>query len=72
MSVALSSERDREELLSRILDTAMDIAACDAGTLYLLEEDGLHFCRMVTRSQEVRQGGHARPITLPPVPLQPQ
>lgn len=71
ISLALSAERDREKLLSMILDTAMDITNCDAGTLYLLEDDGLHFCRMVTRSQQIRQGGHADPITLPPVPLNP-
>ena len=68
---ALSAERDREALLSRILDTAMDLTVCDGGTLYLLEEDGLHFCRMVTRSFGLRQGGHDAPITLPPVPLKP-
>lgn len=48
MCLALTSERDREALLSSILDAAMDISGCDAGTLYLLEDDGLHFCRMVT------------------------
>ena len=72
MCLALTSERDREALLSSILDNAMDIARCDAGTLYLLEDDGLHFCRMVTRSQGIRQGGHADPISLPPVPMEPQ
>ena len=71
MCLSLSAERDREKLLSQILDTAMDLARCDAGTLYLLEDDGLHFCRMVTRSMGIRQGGHAAPITLPPVPLEP-
>jgi len=71
ISLALSAEQDREKLLSMILDTAMDITSCDAGTLYLMEDDGLHFCRMVTRSQNIRQGGHADPITLPPVPLDP-
>ena len=70
MCLALTSERDREALLSTILDTAMDLAGCDAGTLYLLEDDGLHFCRMVTRSQGIRQGGHDAPISLPPVPLE--
>ena len=69
MCIALSAERDREALLFRILDTAMDLTVCDAGTLYLLEEDGLHFCRMETRSFGIRQGGPATPITLPPVPL---
>ncbi len=67
--LALSAERDREALLSAILDTAMDVACCDAGTLYLLEDEGLRFCRMVTRSMGVRQGGHDAPITLPPVPM---
>jgi len=69
MSTALSTERDREKLLSNILDSAMEFSRCDAGTLYLLEDDGLHFCRMVTKSQNIRQGGHAAPISLPPVPL---
>ncbi len=71
LSLALSQERDREALLSSILDTAMDLSHCDAGTLYLAEDDGLHFCRMVTRSLGIRQGGHADPISLPPVPLDP-
>ncbi len=68
---ALSAERDRDVLLFRILDTAMDLAGCDGGTLYLLEHDELHFCRMVTRSFGIRQGGAEAPITLPPVPLKP-
>ena len=68
--IALTSERDREKLLSRILDTAMELAACDAGTLYLLEENCLSFCRMVTRSLGIRQGGNDDPITLPSVPLE--
>ncbi|MBR4691346.1 MAG: GAF domain-containing protein [Oscillospiraceae bacterium] len=71
MCLALAAERDREKLLSAILDTAMDLSHCDAGTLYLLEDDGLHFCRMVTRSIHIRQGGHAAPIIMPPVPLDP-
>ena len=69
--IALSAQRDREALLFYILDTAMDLTNCDGGTLYLLEEDGLHFCRMVTRSFGIRQGGAEAPITLPPVPLKP-
>lgn len=68
--LALTAQRDREKLLSTILETGMDIAHCDAGTLYLLEDDGLHFCRMFTRSQNIYQGGHADPIRLPPVPLE--
>lgn len=68
---ALSTERDREALLSNILDAAIDLVFCDGGTLYLVEQDSLHFCRMVTRSQGIQQGGHHAPIALPPVPLVP-
>ena len=66
---ALTTERDREALLSSILDTGMDMTGCDAGTLYLLEKDGLRFCRMVTRSLGIREGGHDAPVSMPPVPL---
>ena len=71
INVALSAEQDREALLTFILDTAIDMTSCDGGTLYLLEDDGLHFCRMVTLSLGIREGGHDAPITLPPVPLRP-
>lgn len=71
ISIAMSAEHDREALLTFILDTAMDLTSSDGGTLYLLEDDGLHFCRMVTRSLGIRQGGHDAPISLPPVPLSP-
>ncbi len=70
VSCALTAERDKEALLSSILDTAIDLARCDAGTLYLLEDNALHFVRMVTLSRNIRQGGHADPITLPPVPME--
>ncbi len=68
--LSISAERDREKLLSDLLDSAMLFNACDAGTLYLLSEKGLEFCRLVTKSMGVRQGGHAAPISLPPVPLE--
>ena len=37
--IALSAERDREALLSRILDAAIELTGCDGGTLYLLMSD---------------------------------
>ncbi|MBR5756779.1 MAG: GAF domain-containing protein [Firmicutes bacterium] len=66
--ISLTGERDREKLLSDILDSAMAFNNCDAGTLYLCSGAGLEFCRMVTISRGLRQGGHADPISLPPVP----
>lgn len=38
ISLALTGERDRVSLLTHILDAAIDIAHCDAGTLYLLDK----------------------------------
>ena len=72
VSVALTAERDKEVFLSRALDAAMEAAHCDGGTLYLLEDGALRFSRMTTLSLGIRQGGHDDPITLPPVPLDPQ
>ncbi len=70
--VALTSEQDNEKFLTLVLDAAMSVARCDGGTLYLLEDGSLKFSRMMTKSLGIRQGGHDDPISLPPVPLEPQ
>ena len=70
--VALTSEKDNEKFLTLVLDAAMSVAHCDGGTLYLLEDGSLKFSRMMTKSLGIRQGGHDDPITLPPVPMEPQ
>lgn len=67
--LAITAEKDRVALLTKILDTAIELNNCDAGSLYLLEEDGLYFSRMVTKSQNSRLGAHGEPINIPPVPL---
>ncbi len=72
ISVALTAERDREKFLSRVLETAMEAACCDGGTLYLLEDGALKFSRVRTISLGIRQGGYDDPINLPPVPMEPQ
>lgn len=71
ISISLSSEKDRDRLLERILDAAMDIAHCDAGTLYILSDQALQFRYMVTKSRGIRKGGRHGAIDLPPVPLGP-
>ena len=43
VGVLLSYERDLNRLLEEILACLMDLAHCDAGTLYLLEGDALRF-----------------------------
>lgn len=70
--VALTSEQDSEKFLTLVLDAAMSVAHCDGGTLYLLEDGSLKFSRMMTKSLGIRQGGHDDPISLPPVPMEPQ
>lgn len=70
IGVALSAERDTHRLLQTILEAAMDLVAADAGTIYTLENDRLHFEVMGNRSLgiEVRSEA-ARPKTFEPIPL---
>ncbi len=65
ISLALSSEKDDETLLELILTSAMDIAGCDAGTLYIKRDDKLYFKIMITQSM----GGRLDSDNLPPVEL---
>lgn len=43
IGVSLSAERNLDDLLEEILSGVMELAHCDAGTLYLLKDDALHF-----------------------------
>lgn len=81
IGIALSVESDPNQLLSLIVDSAMDLTNCDGGSLYVLREDGLHFAVMKTRSKGVDKvfaehffGGHdddddCTPGLIPPIPL---
>ncbi len=69
ISIALTSEKNREALLERILTAAMDLTNCDGGTLYIKNGDALDFKVMITNSQNILQGGRHGKILLPPVPL---
>ena len=63
----LTAEKDKNLLLEKLLDEAMKISACDAGTLYLYDKGKLTFHVMKTLSQNVSLIGSD--ITLPPVEL---
>lgn len=65
----LSSERDLNRLLERILTCVMELAHCDAGTLYLLDGGQLRF--KILRNDTLRRysGGDGSDPGLPPVPL---
>ncbi len=69
VGIALSNIKDEGQLYQIILESAMDIIACDGGTLYTIENDSLKFRVMITRSQNVKKGGDNGPIDLPNVPL---
>lgn len=65
--IALSKEKDRTRLLNMILDSGMEIANCDGGTLYLYEDDKLHFHLIKTISMHVDSQASGQTIDLPPV-----
>ncbi len=69
IAISLSKETNKTEILNTILNKSMVIAGCDAGTLYILQEDGLHFSLMKTLSQNVDRGCDGEPISLPPVQI---
>lgn len=69
IGVLLSSERDFNRLLERILICAMELTNCDAGTLYLLDKDSLRFKIMRNNTLQTYSGGDGRDPDLAPVPL---
>ena len=71
IGIALSSERDHNRLMERILLEAKDLSNADGGTLYLLDDDGhLHFEIMRTDSLNIALGGTTgREIAFEPLPL---
>lgn len=72
VGVLLSSERDLNRLLEEILSSVMELAHCDAGTLYLLEGDVLRFRILRNDTLHTYSGGDGVLPDLPPVPLTPE
>lgn len=68
MGIQLTSERNYDELLAKIIDCAMEITNCDGGTLYLYEQEKLNFCIMKTKSLGINQTGQ-EVKKFPPVPM---
>ena len=69
IGTALSAEKDYNKLFNLIIDKSMEITACDAGTLYVVNGDVLEFKIMKTLSQGVDKGSNGEKIELPPVPM---
>ena len=68
IAIELSTTKDESRLLQKILLTAIRIANCDAGTLYLENNGNLEFKIMETLSLNIRQGME-NSIDLPPIPV---
>ncbi len=73
IGIRLSTETDRNHMLAAILESGMEITGCDAGTLYLYEDNRLVFRLMKTLSMGIDRGSDAEPIDdMPPVPMMEQ
>lgn len=73
IGLALSSEKNLDRLLEKIVDEARLLTNADAGTLYIVDDakEHLNFKILQTETMGVRMGGTSEvPISLPPVPLQ--
>ncbi|MGI9143710.1 MAG: HD domain-containing phosphohydrolase [Fluviibacter sp.] len=68
---ALSSEKDIDSLMERIITTAMALTHADGGTLYRVSEDGhLAFSILCNQSLNIHMGGKSgAPVSIPPLPL---
>jgi HD-GYP domain-containing protein (c-di-GMP phosphodiesterase class II) len=70
IGIALSSEHDLDKLLEMIVDEARLFTSADAGTLYILDDNHLHFKILQNDTFKVRMGGtSSMELKLPPVPM---
>ena len=68
--LAVNSEKDYFKLLDTILTKMMEISDADAGTLYILEDNKLHFRIIRNISLNIFRGAYDK-IDLPPITLDP-
>ncbi|WP_027468945.1 HD domain-containing phosphohydrolase [Deefgea rivuli] len=70
IGIALSGETQIDRLLESILVAASDLVQADAGTLYLIRDQQLHFEIVINTSLGIAMGGTSGvPISLPSIPL---
>ena len=68
---AMAKEENIEKLYSLLLQESMDMTRCDGGTLDKLENDGLHFKRVITKSLAVSMDSAAA-SSMAPLQLNPK
>ena len=65
MSLALTSERDYDSMLKKIITCAMELTNCEGGSLYLYKNECLEFMVMRNIDPEVeRRGGKVPPLAM--------
>ncbi len=69
IGTALSAEKDHNRLLEMIVTGARHITNCDAGTLYLKQDNHLVFKIIQNNTLNIYLGGSGEAIDIPPVPL---
>ena len=62
IGIDLTTEKNKNRLLEKMLVQAMKISNCDAGTMYLYQNNTLVFKNMKTLSQNVDKGGNGEEI----------
>lgn len=63
IGIALSAEKNLDRLLSLILNKSMDFSSSDAGSLYLVQKDGMRFKLALNRSVPVQFSETVLPLT---------
>lgn len=70
IAITLTAEKNYSKLLDNIISECMDISNCDAGTLYILNDNKLKFMILRNHTMKVYRGGNGEPIdSMPPVAL---
>jgi len=72
IGMSLSGEEDINTILEMILTEARELTCCDAGSLYMINDEGTHLAFVVLQNDtmKTRMGGSSGvAINLPPVPL---
>jgi len=65
----LSQEKDTDILLTKIVETSMDITNCDGGTLYLVEDNKLEFKVLINKSKNTKLVRKESPLGIPAVDI---
>jgi signal transduction histidine kinase len=72
IGLALSAERNLDILLEMIMDESRNFTYADGGTLYILENNKLHYKIFQNETLGIRMGGNnATPIPFPPLEMDP-